>query len=85
MDEGNHSVAYHCVGEDRLYWGAYEQKHFDTNIERKKNNNFLSQTHLLGIEAHTYFPYCTRKYILKMILESQHGAEFKNTYSLIRP
>jgi hypothetical protein len=36
LDEGTHSMVYHYVGEDRLYWTPYEQKHFDTNIEREK-------------------------------------------------
>jgi hypothetical protein len=35
LDEGNHSMVYHYVGEDRPYWSPYEQKHFDTNIERE--------------------------------------------------
>jgi hypothetical protein len=36
LDEGNHSMVYHRVGEDRLYWTPYEQKHFDTHIESEK-------------------------------------------------
>jgi hypothetical protein len=36
LDKGNHSMVHYYVGEDRMYWTLYEQKHFDTNMEREK-------------------------------------------------
>lgn len=45
LDEGNHAMVYHKVGEDRVCWTPYEQKHFDTHIEREKQNKKKTFSH----------------------------------------